>query len=289
MAEWAKVIQITWQPGTGATAGHTVNILFAQGDHGDGYPFDGQGGALAHTFYPAPPNPEPLAGDMHFDDAESWHVGADTDLYSVALHELGHALGLGHSDNPNDVMYPYYKMVSTLADGDKAAILTLYAARTGTTPAPPAPLPTPTPAPIPVPVPVPTPVPTPIPVPVPAPAPVPVPTPTPVPAPVPVPRPAPLPVPTGTDTTAPTLTLSYPATTTLATTLASVTFKGAASDPSGVASVTFSTNTGRAGTATGTTAWSVAIPLLVGSNQVIIRAFDTAGNMSWRSVTVTRH
>ena len=27
-------------------------------------------------------------------------------LYTVALHEIGHLLGLGHSDDPNDVMYP---------------------------------------------------------------------------------------------------------------------------------------------------------------------------------------
>ena len=53
----------------------------------------------------------------------------------MALHELGHALGLGHSDNPNDVMYPYLKIVTGLADGDKAAILSLYAARTGIDPA----------------------------------------------------------------------------------------------------------------------------------------------------------
>jgi hypothetical protein len=132
MAEWAKVIQLTWQPGTNSLADRTVNILWATGDHGDGFPFDGPGGVIAHTFYPFPVNTESLAGDMHLDEAESWHVGTEVDVFSVSLHELGHALGLGHSDDPNDVMYPYLKLVTTLADGDKAAILGLYAPQTGT-------------------------------------------------------------------------------------------------------------------------------------------------------------
>jgi hypothetical protein len=97
----------------------------------------------------------------------------------------------------------------------------------------------------------------------------------------------------GTDTTGPTLNITYPSSTSVATTLASLTFTGTASDPSGVASVTWSTDTGGAGTASGTmpsltTQWSATIPLLVGFNQVIIRATDTVGNMSWRSVVVTR-
>jgi hypothetical protein len=91
-----------------------------------------------------------------------------------------------------------------------------------------------------------------------------------------------------TDTTGPALTITYPSSTSVATMLASFTFKGTASDPSGVASVMWSTNTGGAGTASGTTQWSAVIPLLVGFNQVIIRATDTAGNVSWRSVIVTR-
>src|SRR5208282_5096489 len=109
--EWTKYSNINWVEGTDPLALQTVNILFASGAHGDAYPFDGPGGVLAHTFYPANPNPEPIAGDMHLNDSETWQIGANTDLFSVTLHELGHALGLGHSDSPSDVMYPYYKMV----------------------------------------------------------------------------------------------------------------------------------------------------------------------------------
>jgi hypothetical protein len=139
LQEWSRQVQVGFLPGgSPASHGH-INILFGKGNHGDSFPFDGPGRVLAHTFYPAPPNPEPIAGDMHFDDDESWNVGARLDLFSIALHELGHALGLAHSDDPADVMYPYYKMVTGLAPGDIASIRQMYAAAGGDT-EPPKPL-----------------------------------------------------------------------------------------------------------------------------------------------------
>lgn len=139
--EWSKYVQVTFSASASPDASRSVNVLFATGNHGDGYAFDSRGGALAHTFYPSPPNPEPLAGDMHFDDNESWRIGADTDLYSVALHETGHALGLGHSDRPGTVMYPYYARAVTLTADDIAAVRTLYPAQTADSPSSPAPVP----------------------------------------------------------------------------------------------------------------------------------------------------
>lgn len=339
MAQWSAVVKVTWAPGTSATANQTVNILWATYAHGDAYPFDGPGGALAHTFYPANPNPEPIAGDMHLDDSESWHIGTNIDLFSVTLHELGHALGLGHSDDPNDVMYPYYKMNTGLQPGDIAAIQTLYAAQTGSAPTP-APAPTPTPAP----------------------------TASPLTLTVnataatttaaavslsgaatggsgtisvtwstasssvavsgtasgsaaawSIPnialamgvnaititasagsthvsqvvtvtrQAASSPAPSGPDTTPPSLTIGSPGATTVSTSAASIAFSGTATDNVGVTQVTWSTNTGSSGTASGTTNWAASIPLLVGSNVVTIRAYDAAGNSGWRSVVVTRN
>jgi hypothetical protein len=51
------------------------------------------------------------------------------DLFSVTVHELGHSLGLMHSNIPDAIMFPYYRGYSKsikLHGDDIAAIRKLY-------------------------------------------------------------------------------------------------------------------------------------------------------------------
>lgn len=46
-----------------------IQVDFLHGSHGDGYPFDGTGGAVGHAFFPSDPA---RAGGVHLDAEEEW-------------------------------------------------------------------------------------------------------------------------------------------------------------------------------------------------------------------------
>ena len=108
-ASWSAVSDLTFV--LVADDGAAFNAATTSGDMRFGaHSFDGPGGTLAHGFYP-PTNGFSAAGDMHFDVADTWKIGfggPGFDIFQVAAHEIGHAIGLDHTAVPSSLMNPFY-------------------------------------------------------------------------------------------------------------------------------------------------------------------------------------
>ncbi|XP_023692516.1 matrix metalloproteinase-17-like [Paramormyrops kingsleyae] len=132
---WSDIAPLDFHEVAGNQA--DIQIDFTKADHNDGYPFDGPGGTVAHAFYPGD---SVTAGDVHFDNDEAWTFRSPSDshgmdLFAVAVHEFGHAIGLAHASAMASIMRPYYQgpvgdpLKYSLPYEDKVRIWQLYGVR----------------------------------------------------------------------------------------------------------------------------------------------------------------
>jgi hypothetical protein len=256
----------------------------------------------------------------------------------VVLHELGHAIGLTHTDNPGDVMYPYYQRGVPLSKNDIGAAQQLYGVLNSAAPVTLAPV---TLAPVTV-------------APVNSTSPLSL-TLNPIPAPAQASQIAiagtvsggvgtvtvqyqtdhgysgkatvsagtwnatgvtlvvgtnnitvtafdsanhtvshtetvTVTAPAASSSTAPlSIRITSPSSTVTTENAATVSVGGTSVGGNGITQITWQTSTGASGTAVGTTQWlASSIPLLVGTNTIVVRTFDAAGASAWASVVVTR-
>ena len=135
-ALWSDQTPLTFTETTDSSTADIV-IGWATGDHGDGDPFDGPGDVLAHASFPNPYDHSQVF--LHFDDDERW-VDSETrnvDLMTVAAHEIGHTLGLAHSDDFDALMFASYSGPRRfLSEDDIAGVQSLYGVGSNPEPAP---------------------------------------------------------------------------------------------------------------------------------------------------------
>ena len=154
MQAFANVVQITFVEHPSGGLNTEVDWSFQTGNHcgsegaecGDADCVFTSSSPLAHAAFPPGVNSacggvlsETFSGNVHFNDAFTWEDQAEgaAGSYSMRLtaaHELGHALGLVHSADTNDVMFASASSTQTftgLSAGDIANIRLGYATGNG--------------------------------------------------------------------------------------------------------------------------------------------------------------
>ncbi|XP_022080391.1 matrilysin-like [Acanthaster planci] len=142
---WSDVTPLTFREVQDPSQGADIKIKFGSRMHHAEEPqwfsFDGKDGELAHAFSPNSFWGD-LEGDIHFDDDEMFTANGRVGyaLFLVAAHEIGHSLGLAHSDDPDSLMWPNYMQVPVngyqLPQDDTQGIQHIYGVRLGDRPEP---------------------------------------------------------------------------------------------------------------------------------------------------------
>lgn len=98
-----------------------VAFGWRRGHHGACEPF-GPTGAVAHA------GPVDERSHVHFDASRAWTADGDSasSVFAVALHELGHVLGLGHVEAVRSVMHSGAQRPTTIGEEDLAGLRSLY-------------------------------------------------------------------------------------------------------------------------------------------------------------------
>jgi hypothetical protein len=130
---WSAVANISFSLVT--DDGAAYNAPTTSGDIRIGmHYFDGSGSTLAHAYYPpyTGVTGPTMYGDIHFDTAETWKIGfggSGFDIFTVAAHEIGHAIGLAHTTVPSSLLNAFYsEAFSGLQADDIAGAQYLYGA-----------------------------------------------------------------------------------------------------------------------------------------------------------------
>lgn len=150
LAVWSEYVQVTFTETTVTGLSESIDFHWKPnsqaGVHPVGSPdtafnqFPGSAGTtVAHAFPPPDSTTflvsETLAGDVHFNNDLLWKKGETPDVFTEAMHEIGHSLGLEHSSVTSNVMgNPHPGLAPDLQPNDISRIRGLYASTAPTSP-----------------------------------------------------------------------------------------------------------------------------------------------------------